>query len=123
MVTANRIEPQFISFFSFYELETTMLAHNVFFTLNENTAENRQKLLSDCQTYLTDHPGVLFFGAGELVEDLDRPVNDHEFDVALHVIFEDRAAHDVYQTAPRHVEFIERNKSTWKQVRVFDSQD
>ncbi len=100
-----------------------MLAHNVFFSLHENTAENRQKLLADCNTYLSDHPGVLFFGCGSLVDDLDRPVNDLDFDVALHVIFEDRASHDVYQTAPRHLEFIERNKPTWKQVRVFDSQD
>lgn len=100
-----------------------MLAHNVFFTLAENTPETRQHLLEQCRTYLTDHPGVLFFGCGTLVEDLNRPVNDHEFEVALHVIFEDRAAHDVYQTSPRHVEFIENNKATWKQVRVFDSQD
>ena len=100
-----------------------MLAHNVFFSLHENTAENRQKLLADCNTYLSDHPGVLFFGCGSLVDDLDRSVNDQDFDVALHVFFEDRASHDVYQTAPRHLEFIERNKPTWKQVRVFDSQD
>jgi hypothetical protein len=39
----------------------------------------------------------------------------------LHVVFENRAAHDAYQTAPRHLKFIEENKATWKKVRVFDS--
>ncbi|QDU43495.1 Stress responsive A/B Barrel Domain protein [Symmachiella dynata] len=100
-----------------------MLAHNVFFSLNDPTPENTQKLLDDCNDYLNNHPGLIFFGCGTVVPDLARPVNDHDFDVALHTVFEDRAAHDVYQTAPRHLEFIARNKETWKQVRVFDSQD
>jgi len=100
-----------------------MLAHNVFFSLNDPTPENARNLVNECNTYLDGHPGVLFYGAGTLVKDLDRPVNDHDFDVALHVIFEDRASHDVYQQAERHLEFIARNKETWKQVRVFDSQD
>jgi hypothetical protein len=43
------------------------------------------------------------------------------YHVALHVYFKDREAHDVYQTAPMHVQFIEENKSKWRQVRVFDS--
>ena len=36
-----------------------------------------------------------------------------------------RLAHNVYftlnQDHPRHIQFIETNKSNWKQVRVFDS--
>ena len=37
------------------------------------------------------------------------------------LVFTDKAAHDVYQTAPAHVQFIEENKASWKQVRIFDS--
>jgi hypothetical protein len=37
------------------------------------------------------------------------------------VIFKDRASHDAYQTAPKHLQFIEENKPTWAKVRVFDS--
>jgi hypothetical protein len=55
------------------------------------------------------------------VADLDRPVNDRMFDVGLHVIFADRAAHDAYQVHERHIKFIEANKPTWRQVRVFDT--
>jgi hypothetical protein len=37
------------------------------------------------------------------------------------VVFENRAAHDQYQTAPRHVKFIEDSKPNWAKVRVFDA--
>lgn len=97
-----------------------MLAHNVFFSLNEPTPENRQKLVEACQKYLSNHPGTVFFAAGT-VADYDRPVNDRDFDVGLHLIFKDHAAHDAYQTAPLHEKFIAENKATWKKVRVFDS--
>jgi len=98
-----------------------MLVHHVYFTLHDNSPENCAALVAACNKYLTDHPGTTFFSAGTLTPDLDRPVNDREFDVALSVVFETRAAHDAYQTAPRHLEFIEENKASWQQVRVFDS--
>lgn len=97
-----------------------LLVHNVYFSLNESTPANRQKLVEACKKYLSDHSGTVFFAAGT-VADLDRPVNDRDFDVGLHVIFKDRASHDAYQVAPTHLKFIEENKATWKKVRVFDS--
>ena len=97
-----------------------MLAHNVFFTLNDNSPEARQKLVAACEKYLTDHPGTVFFACGT-VADLDRPVNQRDFDVGLHMVFKDRKAHDDYQAAPRHKQFIEENRSNWKLVRVFDT--
>jgi hypothetical protein len=97
-----------------------MLAHNVFFALKDNSAEATGTLLASCRQFLTDHPGTAFFAAGTL-SDLDREVNDRDFDVALHVIFESREAHDAYQKHARHLEFIAANKENWKQVRVFDS--
>lgn len=98
-----------------------MLSHSVYFTLHDSSPAAVEKLLNACRTYLTDHPGTVFFSAGTLNKELDRPVNDQGFDVALHVVFESKAAHDEYQTAPRHLKFIEENKPGWKQVRVFDA--
>ena len=98
-----------------------MLVHNVYFTLNDNSPEKCQELVDACQKYLTDHSGMAFFSAGTLTPDLDRPVNDRDFDVALSVVFETREAHDAYQVAERHNQFIAENKCNWKQVRVFDS--
>jgi hypothetical protein len=98
-----------------------MLGHMVFFTLNDSTPENRKKLVDACDKYLSDHDGTVYYSAGVVAEEFDRPVNVRDFDVALHVVFKDKAAHDVYQTHERHIQFIDENKSTWKQVRVFDS--
>jgi stress responsive alpha/beta barrel protein len=97
-----------------------MLVHNVYFSLNESTPAAREKLVASCRKYLTNHPGTVFFAVGT-PSDLDRPVNDRDFDVGLHVVFQDRAAHDAYQVAERHQRFIAENKPTWKRVRVFDS--
>ena len=98
-----------------------MIVHNVYFTLFDNSPAARQKLIDACKKYLTGHPGEVFFSAGVLCEPLARPVNDREFDVALHIVFKDRAAHDKYQDADRHHQFINENKANWKKVRVFDS--
>lgn len=98
------------------------VVHNVYFTLNENTPANRLKLLAACKKYLTDHQGVVYYSTGVLAESLTRPVNDREWDVGLHIVFKTMADHDVYQTHPRHLQFIEENKATWKKVRVFDTE-
>ncbi|TVQ00573.1 MAG: Dabb family protein [Planctomycetaceae bacterium] len=97
------------------------LAHHVFFTLADPSQSRVDELLADCREYLTGHEGVVDFSVGLRDTGLDRPVNDTEFHVSLHVVFTDRAAHDVYQTAPRHLEFISRQKGNWKSVRVCDS--
>ncbi len=98
-----------------------MLAHIVYFTLNDNSEAAVKKLVDACHKYLKDHPGVEFFAAGTLGEEFSRPVNDKAYDVSLHVYFTDKAAHDAYQTVEEHLKFIEENKENWKQVRVFDS--
>ncbi len=98
-----------------------MLAHIVYFSLKENSEQAKQKLVDDCHRYLKDHPGVLFFAAGTVGEEFQRPVNDRDYDVSLHIYFEDKAAHDAYQEIDEHQQFIAENKASWEKVRVFDS--
>ncbi len=98
-----------------------MLAHNVFFTLHDRSPEAKARLINSAKTHLTGHAGVLFFAVGELASELARPVNDQDFDVALHIVFADKAHHDLYQDAPRHHKFVEESKAGWAKVRVFDS--
>ena len=98
-----------------------MLAHMVYFSLKDNSAGAKEKLVAACKKYLDKHDGTVFFAAGTLCEELKREVNDRDFDVALHLVFKDKAAQDQYQTAPRHEEFIKENKDNWKKVRVFDA--
>jgi hypothetical protein len=98
-----------------------MLSHDVYFALTDNSPKARQTLVDACKKYLTKHPGEVFFAVGTLADDFKRDVNDRDFDVALHIVFKDRAAHDKYQDAERHQQFIDEGKSNWKKVRVFDS--
>jgi hypothetical protein len=98
-----------------------MLSHDVYFSLNDNSEAAKQRLVQACQKYLADHPGTVWFDAAVLATEYRREVNDVEFDVALHLVFKDKAAHDRYQEAPRHQQFIEENRDNWKKVRVFDS--
>jgi hypothetical protein len=97
------------------------LAHMVYFSLKDNSAAAKEKLVAACKQHLSGHSGEVFFAAGTLCEDLKRDVNDRDFDVALHIVFKDKAAQDEYQVAPRHDLFIKENKDNWKKVRVFDS--
>jgi hypothetical protein len=98
-----------------------LFAHSVYFSLNDNSDDAKQELVAACKTYLSAHPGTVFFAAGVLAKECDRPVNDRDFDVALQVVFKAKAAHDEYQKAEQHLKFIKENRANWKKVRVFDS--
>lgn len=97
------------------------LSHAVYFTLKHRTPAAAAKLVASCQQHLTGHPGTVFFSVGTCAPEYDREVNDRDYDVALTIVFESPAAHDVYQTAPRHEQFIAENATDWAKVRVFDA--
>jgi len=100
------------------------IGHMVYFQLKDNSPAARQKLVDACNKYLSekDHEGVVYFAAGPIADEFKREVNDREWDVALHLVFKNKAAHDKYQDAPAHLKFIAENKEGWKKVRVFDSE-
>jgi hypothetical protein len=103
------------------DAQEPMLSHDVYFTLNDNSPAAKEKLVAACKKYLADHPGTVWFAAGPRAEEFQRDVNDRDYDVALHLVFKNKAAHDQYSVHPRHQQFIEENKENWKKVRVFDS--
>jgi Stress responsive A/B Barrel Domain len=97
------------------------VVHNVYFSLKDNSIEAKKKLVDSCKGYLAKAPGAVFFVAGTLAEDFKREVNDRDFDVALHIVFKNKAAHDQCLKSDNSKKFLEENKITWKKVRVFDS--
>lgn len=97
------------------------LAHMVYFKLKESTGDAKEKLVAACKKHLSGHEGTVYFSVGILATGLEREVNDLDFDVSLNLVFRNKAAHDTYQTHPRHLEFIEENRTSWSGVRVFDS--
>lgn len=99
----------------------SLLAHMVYFRLKDNSPAAIDKLVASCREHLSGHPGTVFFGVGTREPELNREVNVQDFDVALQLVFENRAAHDRYQAADRHQNFIAENKASWAGVRVFDA--
>jgi quinol monooxygenase YgiN len=101
--------------------ESGGLGHMVFFELEDASDAAVAKLVAACHEYLSGHEGTLHFSVGVRAKDLVRDVNQTDYHVALHLVFESRAAHDAYQSAPRHHQFIEENRANWKSVEVYDS--
>jgi hypothetical protein len=93
----------------------------VYFKLKDASGAARARLVAACKLYLTGHEGTVSFATGTLAGDMKREVNDQNFDVSLHIVFANKAAHDKYQDHPRHLKFVEDNKENWEKVRVFDS--
>ena len=98
-----------------------VVVHDVYFALTDDSPEATAELVDACHAYLADLPGVVRFAAGTREAERAGPVNDVDFDVSLHVWFEDAAAYAAYDTAPRHLEFVEAFRGNWASVRVFDS--
>ena len=99
-----------------------MIGHMVYFKLKDGSADARKKLVAACDANLSGHDGTVYYSAGVLAEGFAREVNDRDWDVALHLVFADKAAHDKYADHPEHLKFIAENKDTWAKVRVFDSE-
>jgi hypothetical protein len=98
-----------------------LLVHNVYFSLKDRSPEAVEPLLAACRKHLPGHPGIVLFACGRLADELRRDVNDRDWDVGLHILFRDQAAHDHYQLSQAHQTFITENRGNWRQVRVFDS--
>ena len=97
------------------------VAHNVYFILNDNSDAAKEKFVASCKKYLSGHPDTSFFAVGVLAKDMKRPVNDQDFDVSIHIVFTNKAAHDKYNVSEKHLKFIDENKASVKKVRVFDT--
>ena len=98
-----------------------LLGHMVYFALRDKSPAAVERMIKACRHYLSGHEGTVFFAVGTLVQDLNREVNQRDFDVALQMVFESRQAHDLYQIHERHQKFIAENRDNWTNVRVFDA--
>ena len=98
------------------------IAHMVFFKLKEQTPNAREKLVAACDKLVGGMTGIAYYSAGVIGENFEPAVSVRDFDVALHLVFEDKAAHAKYLPHPQHKAFIEEQKATFAGVRVFDSE-
>jgi hypothetical protein len=102
--------------------EMGVFVHTVLFWFNENADESKKRqLIDDCKSLLGSISTVRFLAVGTPAG-TSRSVVDNSYDVGLIVHFEDEAGHEHYQTAEKHLKFIERNRDTWARVQVYDIQ-
>ena len=97
------------------------IGHMVFFELKDKSPEAKKKLVDACYKYLKNHDGVLYFSAGPRAEEAKEAVSATDWDVALHIVFKNKAALDKYIPHPDHKKFVDDNKAGWKGVKVYDS--
>lgn len=97
------------------------LAHTVYFDLKVSSEQSQAALIRACREKLAKIEGITYFAVGRLAPELQRPVNDRDFDVALYIVFENKQAHDRYQSDPRHQELIREQQANVEKLRVFNA--
>ena len=98
-----------------------MLIHTVYFWLKpELTPAQRAEFRRAVET-LGDIKAVEKFYVGTPAATERRPIIDASYDVAITVVCQDVAAHDAYQVDPIHLAFIERCKTFWTRLQIYDA--
>lgn len=97
-----------------------MFSHVVVFWTDPAQPNAADELITGCNQYLRDIPGVIQMHVGKMVGS-PRPVVEQSYQVALNLIFPTKQAQDDYQVHPKHVEFVEKVfKRTCKKVVIYD---
>ena len=84
-----------------------MFSHVVIFWTKPELPSAAADLAAGMEKYLRPIPGVLRFHVGHMVKS-HRDVVDQSYQVALNLIFPDKATQDAYQVHPLHLEFVEK---------------
>lgn len=97
-----------------------MLIHTVFFWLKPDLSEQQRSDFRKGVESLAAIKSIekAYIGAPAAVP--DRPVVDKSFSVGLTVVCRDVAAHNAYQSDPIHLAFVERFRSCWVRVQIYD---
>jgi len=95
-----------------------MLVHSVFFWLkpdaDEAVFEAELATLKDI-----DCAQAVYIGTP--ADTGDRPIIERSYSFALTVLFDNVADQDAYQVHPLHKAFIDKCKSSWEKVLVYDA--
>ena len=95
--------------------------HIVFFWLkNPENQNDRQAFEKALEKFIATNPQVVNYYLGQPAA-TNRSVIDNTYSYSLVVTFKDIETHDIYQTDPTHLLFIEEAESLWKKVSIYDS--
>lgn len=99
-----------------------MLYHCVYFWLKpELTPEQRAEFRRGVET-LKGIKAAAQVSVGVPAKTTLRPVIDASYDVALIVVCANVAAEAAYQVDPIHLAFVEKFKTFWTRVQIYDSE-
>ena len=97
-----------------------MFSHVVIFWTDPEQPNAAKELMDGAHKYLKDIPGADHFHVGYMATS-ERPVVDQSYQVALNIVFKDKATQDAYQIHPDHVKFVEEVfKKVVTKVVVYD---
>jgi stress responsive alpha/beta barrel protein len=99
-----------------------MLYHCVYFWLKpELTSAQRAEFRAGVES-LKGIKAVAKVSVGTPAATTKRPVVESSYDIALVVECANLAAEAAYQVDPLHLAFVEKFKSYWARVQIFDSE-
>jgi hypothetical protein len=100
----------------------TMLYHCVYFWLKpELTVAQRAEFRRGVESLMAIKSAAKV-SVGAPARTAARPVVDASYDVALIVECRDVAAEAAYQVDPIHLAFVEKFKTYWTRVQIYDSE-
>jgi hypothetical protein len=104
-----------------YKGENRPFAHMFFFQLSDTSRELVDHFIELSRKYLSDHPGQQHFSVGVRALEINRDVSGTNFEVSVHMIFENIAAFNAYSLSDRHEEFITQSAGMSPERIVYDS--
>lgn len=101
------------------ELKNTFIHHVYFWLKNPESKEDLEKLVAGLEA-LAAVEEIKMYHIG-VPAPTDREVIDNSYSISWLNIFETSEDHDIYQTHPKHIQFIADCSMLWSKVRVYDS--
>ena len=98
-----------------------MLVHTVYFWLKPELTEAQRADFRRGVESLAGIAAVEKIYVGTPAATQKRPIIDDSYSVALTVICRDVAGHDAYQVDPLHLAFVEKFKTFWARVQIYDA--
>jgi len=98
-----------------------MIAHHVLFWLKADTTEEQKQAFRNSLQTLENIEVVKTFHIG-VPAPIERAVVDTTYTFSLLLLFEDLAAHDVYQVHPLHKAFLDEFRVYFEKVVIYDAE-
>jgi hypothetical protein len=100
-------------------IKRQMFSHVVIFWTDPDKPNAADEVIKSARENLSTVPGVVSFHAGKMATS-HRAVVDQSYQVGLNIQFETKQAQDKYQVHPQHLAFVEKCKTLWTKVVIYD---